>query len=398
MKPAELQVLMHAVLDGEATAAEIRELQQALAADPAARARFEEWRELWDGLGQIERAYPPEGLVAAVMAALPRQRPAGEDDDQPFPAPGVFAPSSTGSRVTTGETSTTVHAISRTGPFTRGESMTSKRSKVWIGVAVAVAAIAIGSQFVDYPPKGQDAAGTIAPAQRYRAQQMTGDDVKVGGASGVQAGQPGAIAPAAVGGAAARDALDASRNALDASRSALDASRAALDGVNRAALDGTNRNALDSSRAALDASRAALDGINRAALDGTHRNRNALDGTNRNALDASRAALDASRSAVDASRNALDGTNRSALDSSRNALDMSRSALDASRAALDGINRNALDGTNRSALDASRAALDATRSALDGANRNALDASRNALDASRSALDANRSALDAAKK
>ena len=65
--------------------------------------------------------------------------------------------------------------------------MISKRSKVWIGVAVAVAAIAVGSQFVDYPPKGDEAAGTIAPAQRYRAPQMTADDVKVGRTVGLAA-------------------------------------------------------------------------------------------------------------------------------------------------------------------------------------------------------------------
>ena len=71
MKPAELNALMHAVLDGEATPDEARELEHALAADPATRRRFEDWRELWDGLGRIEQAYPPEGLVASVMADLP---------------------------------------------------------------------------------------------------------------------------------------------------------------------------------------------------------------------------------------------------------------------------------------------------------------------------------------
>src|SRR5215467_8156800 len=188
MKPAELNASMHAVLDGEATPDEARELERALAADPAARHRFEEWRELWDGLGRIELAYPPEGLVANVMADLPHGRPEA-DDDQLFPPSGVIAASSKESRVISRGTSTKVQAISQTGPFFRGESMISKRSKVWIGVAVAVAAIAIGSQFVNYPPNGDEAAGTIAPAQRYRAPQMTGHDVKVGAQAGSQSAQ-----------------------------------------------------------------------------------------------------------------------------------------------------------------------------------------------------------------
>ena len=41
MKPSELTALMHAVLDGEATAAEARALERHLAAEPEARAEFD---------------------------------------------------------------------------------------------------------------------------------------------------------------------------------------------------------------------------------------------------------------------------------------------------------------------------------------------------------------------
>src|SRR5215467_2580695 len=214
MKPAELNASMHAVLDGEATPDEARELERALAADPAARHRFEEWRELWDGLGRIELAYPPEGLVANVMADLPHGRPEA-DDDQLFPPSGVIAASSKESRVISRGTSTTVRATTQTGPFFRGESMISKRSKVWIGVAVAVAAIAVGSQFVNYPPRGDEAAGTIAPAQRYRAPQATEGVNVVGGPSGSASTQAGAAAGEAAGNAAGNAANNASSNAAN---------------------------------------------------------------------------------------------------------------------------------------------------------------------------------------
>ena len=215
MKTAEHDRLMQAVLDGEATPGESAELEASLAADPAARAASRNGECCSTACRACPTAFPPEGLVAAVMADLPREAPPGRATDQLFPPPGVIAASSKESRVTSRGTSTTVHAISQTGPFTRGAQMseqqrTFSKTKVWIGVAVAVAAIAVGSQFVDYPPKGQDATGTIAPAQRYRAAQPTADDVKLGNPSAAQSGQVNS----AVQGAAANEAANSvTRNA-----------------------------------------------------------------------------------------------------------------------------------------------------------------------------------------
>ena len=69
--------LMHAVLDGEATPGEALELERLLAADPVARAQFEELRRLFDGLAAVPKEYPPEGLVAAVLAKVPDSTRAG---------------------------------------------------------------------------------------------------------------------------------------------------------------------------------------------------------------------------------------------------------------------------------------------------------------------------------
>ena len=77
MKITELTELMHAVLDGEATPDEARELERRLAADPAARADSTTSARLFDELSRVPKAYPPEGLVASVMAALPQQQPLG---------------------------------------------------------------------------------------------------------------------------------------------------------------------------------------------------------------------------------------------------------------------------------------------------------------------------------
>ncbi|HET8830466.1 MAG TPA: hypothetical protein VFN86_00230, partial [Casimicrobiaceae bacterium] len=64
--------LMHLVLDGEATPAESRELEQRLSTDASARARFDELRYVFDGLGQVPQAFPPEGLIASVLANIPQ--------------------------------------------------------------------------------------------------------------------------------------------------------------------------------------------------------------------------------------------------------------------------------------------------------------------------------------
>ena len=45
--------LMHAVLDGEATAQETHELEQLVATDPVARAEFEGFTRLFAALGEL---------------------------------------------------------------------------------------------------------------------------------------------------------------------------------------------------------------------------------------------------------------------------------------------------------------------------------------------------------
>ncbi len=84
MKTSELTLLMHAVLDGEAAPGDVRELERRLAADPAARAEFDELRRLFDGLAGVPKEFPPEGLYASVMANVPRPAARPRRFDQLF--------------------------------------------------------------------------------------------------------------------------------------------------------------------------------------------------------------------------------------------------------------------------------------------------------------------------
>ncbi len=61
LKHSPLTELIHAVLDGEASATEARELEMRLAADPAARAEFEGWKRLFEALNAMPRSTPRKG-------------------------------------------------------------------------------------------------------------------------------------------------------------------------------------------------------------------------------------------------------------------------------------------------------------------------------------------------
>ena len=63
------------------------------------------------------------------------------------------------------------------------KSGSSGKRLVWIGAGAAAVAMYLAGRYIDFPPKGDDTSGTIAPAQRYRADQPGASDVKLGGQS-----------------------------------------------------------------------------------------------------------------------------------------------------------------------------------------------------------------------
>lgn len=67
--------LMHAVLDGEASAADTERLERLLDADPAARAHFESLRELHQLLDRVPSVEPPAGLDAVIVARIHLPKP-----------------------------------------------------------------------------------------------------------------------------------------------------------------------------------------------------------------------------------------------------------------------------------------------------------------------------------
>jgi anti-sigma factor RsiW len=176
---------MHAVLDGEATPPEARELDAILARDAKARAEFDELRSLFDGLAAVPQRFPPEGLVAAVTARLGEIPATGTDADQLFARSGVFGASSKDVRGVTPGNKVKVDRVFPLWAFFRGDTMSENTSgfsgkrKILIGGGIAVAAVAVAVSTGLVPPS-TDTAGTIVPAERYRAPQITADDIKLG--------------------------------------------------------------------------------------------------------------------------------------------------------------------------------------------------------------------------
>ena len=209
MRDFERTQLMHAVLDGEATPDEALELERVLGADPAARTEFEDLKSLFEGLSRVPKAFPPEGLVAAVMASVPR-RPAPQDDSsQLFSESGVFRQSSMEARGANPGKSAKVQQVSQPGPYLKGQNVSEQKNgffskrKVWIGGGIAAAAAVLAVSFgIDFPPGVKDTIGTIVPAVRFRAPQNS-EGIQVGAPLG---SQPGQVDPTAGGAGSAGSA------------------------------------------------------------------------------------------------------------------------------------------------------------------------------------------------
>jgi hypothetical protein len=169
--------LMHLVLDGEATPAESRELEQRLSTDASARTRFDELRYLFDGLSQVPQAFPPEGLIASVLANIPQNRRHFIPGDQLFAAPGVLEASSRKARGKGPGRNKWIGQILQPWAFSRGNEMNEQKRglansrKIWIGGGIAVAAAVVAVSTGLLPPNAADTAGTIVPASRYHGPQ-----------------------------------------------------------------------------------------------------------------------------------------------------------------------------------------------------------------------------------
>ncbi|MFO1414819.1 MAG: hypothetical protein U1F10_13105 [Burkholderiales bacterium] len=236
MDAKRLQQLMHAVLDGEATSAEKRELEAVLAADPAAKAEFDALSGLFGQIAAVPRLHPPEGLYAAVMERLPAADQLSGAGRVIGSNPDAIAASGT----TTGHRHDAPVATTREWQMSERQAKSSNRRVLWIGAgAAALVAVMVGSGIL--PPGDGTTSGTIVPAQRFRAEQPTTGDVKA------QATE-------------ATRAPDASANGADARSVSLRGDQKAVDEAhtNKNSSDGIRANALVDGKQATDALRSGL--------------------------------------------------------------------------------------------------------------------------------------------
>jgi len=192
MNERERARLMDAVLDGEATPSEARELDRLLAIDPAARTEFEQLKKVFDALREVPQAFPPEGLVAAVLANIPQNLVLHGTRNQLSSRSRVLGSVRKEARGTSPGKSVKGPPVHQPGPFLREWNMnesngSSRRRNVWVGSSIAIAAALVALAYtIDFPPGAQNAVGTIVPAQRFKAAQPAMDDVKAVGQSGSQ--------------------------------------------------------------------------------------------------------------------------------------------------------------------------------------------------------------------
>ncbi len=356
MNQTKLVELMHTVLDGESTAEQTRDLESRLAADPAARAQFDELRMLFDDLKRVPMAFPPEGLVASVLASAPRQPTRPGRVDQLFTQPRVFEQTSGESRTTSAGRSAGVQqaGVSRSRSYFKGENMSElnngflRKRNVWIGGGIAaVAAILAISYGMNMPPDAKDAVGTIVPAQRYRATQNMADGVN-GAPATAQSTQTIPAAQNALAGQAESNAVNsATTNAVNnATANAVESATAkAVDSATAKAVDSATAKAVDSATAkAVDSATAkAVDSATAKAVDSA--TAKAVDSATAKAVDS------ATAKAVDsATANAVDSATAKAVDSAT-----TNAVNNATNNAVNNATTNAVNNATAKAVDAATA-------------------------------------------
>src|SRR5204862_2522385 len=176
-------------------------------------AEFDSLRALFDELKGLPQAFPPEGMVASVMAGLPPPQLSAPSrviskTTQAFPGNIAGSPISDMAR-----------RASRSVLFSGSKRMNEqksgargKRAVIWVGGGIAaLAVILVATSGIDFPPGGTNTSGAIVPAQRFRAEQPATSDVSAPGqsesAQRASQGAPGNIGDARSSDARASDSL-----------------------------------------------------------------------------------------------------------------------------------------------------------------------------------------------
>src|SRR5579863_5534697 len=285
MKSDELLELMHEVLDGAASAKELRKLDELLSQDPVARAEFEDLRRLFEGLNTMPRELPPGDLVSTVAARIPPARRQSEWRSQLFSRSGVLRLLSIQTRANTAGQSDKTWSVSRFETASRNDKMSTDKGlfskrMVWIGAGVAAAAVVVATRFFDIP--ANSGVGTIVPAQRFQATQPGAGDVN--GSAGTESTQAGTVVGA--------DSDRASADRANADRASADRATADRANADRANADRANADRANADRANADRANADRANADRANADRANADRANADRANADRANADRASAD----------------------------------------------------------------------------------------------------------
>ena len=338
MNERERARLMDAVLDGEATPSEVRELDRLLAIDSAARTEFEQLKKVFDALREVPQAFPPEGLVAAVLANIPQNLVLHGTRDQLSSRSRVIGSARKEARGTSPGKSVKGPPVHQPAPFLREWNMnesngSSRRRNVWVGSSIAIVAALVALAYtVDFPPGAQNAVGTIVPAARFKAAQPAIDDVKAVGQSGSQSVplQAGSAANAATNNAVVSGTTNAvtngTTNAVDNA-----STNAVVNGTTNAVNAGATNAVNSASTNAVNS--ASMNAVNSASM-------NAVSNAGTNAVNnsATNAVSNASTNAV--ANGTTNAVNNSVSNASTNAV--SNSVSNATNNAINGSSNNAV--------------------------------------------------------
>jgi hypothetical protein len=220
-----LDALIHAVLDGEASAAQRAELDRRIEADPAVRARFEEVQRVFAMLEAVPDVDPPAGLVESILGRAKVRGVRPEISRQPLARPNVIAAypgdarAIRPSRSTRGNwVSTLVHFLKEIGMNEQNPGfLGTNRGKLLVTAGVAAVALVAISTVIDFPVGGTSTTGTIVPATRHVAPQNSAGDINIGLPPAVTA-TPGAATQAAstdAAGQAGKIALGVAANSAE---------------------------------------------------------------------------------------------------------------------------------------------------------------------------------------
>jgi len=160
--PPSFDALIHAVLDGEATAAERAELDRRMDADPALRAQFEAVQRVFTMLEAVPAVDPPVGLVDSILARVSLRAPRLKIPHQPFARANVIAayPDSAkakpSGRAAAGNWfSALVHFLKEIGMNdSKPGLLGTNRGKLLVTAGVAAVALIGISSVIDFPIGG----------------------------------------------------------------------------------------------------------------------------------------------------------------------------------------------------------------------------------------------------